>query len=78
MVSFQPWVDTADAENLLFFGRGAIYVGGQIDVNEAERVAWLSLADAAAAITRGQIVGAGSIIAIVDLLARQQRNELSA
>jgi ADP-ribose pyrophosphatase len=76
LVSFQPWVGTADAENLVFLGRDADYVGGPVDVNEAERVAWLPLEEAAAGIARGDIVGAATIIAVLDLLARRQRREL--
>jgi ADP-ribose pyrophosphatase len=78
LVSYQPWVGTADAESLLFLGRGADYIGGPVDVNEAERVAWIPLEDAATAITRGEIVGAASIIAVFDLLARNLRGELNA
>lgn len=76
LVTFQPWIGTADAENMLFLAEGADYVGGPVDVNEAERVDWLALEDAAAGIARGEIVGAASIIAITDLLARKQRGEL--
>jgi ADP-ribose pyrophosphatase len=77
LVSFQPWVGTADAENLLFLGRGADYIGGPLDVNEAERVAWIPLDRAVSAIAEGEIVGAASIIAVFDLMGRQQRGELS-
>jgi 8-oxo-dGTP pyrophosphatase MutT (NUDIX family) len=76
MVCFQPWVGTADAENLLFLSRGADYIGGPVDVNEAERVAWIPLEEAQAHIARGEIVGAGSVIAVLDLLARKQRGTL--
>jgi ADP-ribose pyrophosphatase len=76
MVSFQPWVGTADAENLLFLGRGADHVGGPVDMNEAERVAWIALDEAAALIARREIIGAGSIIAVLDLLARRERGDL--
>ncbi len=78
LLSFQPWVGTADAENLLFLGRGADHVGGPVDVNEAERVAWVPLDEASARIGRGEIVGAASIIAVVELVGRQQRGELDA
>jgi 8-oxo-dGTP pyrophosphatase MutT (NUDIX family) len=77
LVSFQPWVGTADAENLLYLGRGADFIGGPVDVNEAERVAWIPLEEAAACVGRGEIVGAASIIAVFDLLARRQRGELT-
>ena len=75
MVSFQPWVGTADAENLLFLGRGADHVGNAIDVNEAERVAWIPLDEAHRLIASGEIVGAGSVIAVLDLVARKRRGE---
>ncbi|MFI7603072.1 NUDIX domain-containing protein [Actinoplanes sp. NPDC049681] len=77
LLSFQPWVGTADAENMLFIAGGADHVGGPVDVNEAERVAWLPLDEAAACIARGEIVGAASVIAIYDLLARAQRGDLT-
>jgi 8-oxo-dGTP pyrophosphatase MutT (NUDIX family) len=75
MLSFQPWVGTADAENLLFLGRGADYIGDAVDINEAERVAWIPLDEAQRLIASGEIVGAGSIIAVLDLVARKQRGE---
>ncbi|MFI5491828.1 NUDIX domain-containing protein [Actinoplanes sp. NPDC051859] len=78
LASFQPWVGTADAENLLYLGRGADFIGGTTDVNEAERVAWVPLDEAAARIVRGEIVGAASIIAIYDLIARRQRGDFAA
>lgn len=76
LVSFQPWVSTADAENLIFLGRGADKVGSPVDINEAERVEWLPLDDAVAHMAAGKIVGAGSIIALMELQARRQRGKL--
>lgn len=76
MLSFQPWVSTADAENLVFFGRGAVHIGNPVDVNEAARIDWIPLDEAMAYIGRGEIVGAGSVVAVLDLLARRQRGEL--
>ncbi len=76
LLTFQPWVGTADAENLLYRGRGADFIGGSVDVNEAERVAWIPLEQARDHLARGEIVGAASVIAVLDLLARKQRGEL--
>ncbi len=76
MVSFQPWVSTADAENLVFLGRGPVHIGQPVDVNEAERIGWLALDEAFGYLARGEVVGAGSVIALLDLLARKQRGEL--
>ncbi|MFJ6199795.1 NUDIX hydrolase [Micromonospora sp. NPDC092111] len=77
LLSFQPWVGTADAENLLFLARSARYTGAAVDVNEAERVGWIPLVEARELVTRGEIVGAGTVIAVLELVARQARGELS-
>jgi len=76
LVSFQPMVGMADAENLLFLGRGADFTGAAVDVNEAERVGWIPLDEAANYIARGEIVGAGTVIAVMSLLAKRTRGEL--
>ncbi|MET8350410.1 MULTISPECIES: NUDIX hydrolase [unclassified Micromonospora] len=76
LLSFQPWVGTADAENLLFLSRAAEHTDGPVDVNEAERVAWIPLAEARELVAQGEIVGAGTVIAVLELVARQARGEL--
>ncbi|MFI6066240.1 NUDIX hydrolase [Micromonospora sp. NPDC051227] len=76
MLSFQPWVATADAENLLFLARAATHIGSPVDVNEAERVAWMPLAEARDLVSRGEIVGSGTVIAVLELIARKARGEL--
>jgi len=67
LISFQPMVGTADAENLLFIGRGAARVG-EPDVNEARRVEWIELASVPDRIARGEIVGAASLIGLLAAL----------
>ena len=75
-MSFQPWVATADAENLLFLARNAEYTGAPVDVNETERVAWVPLEETRQLVSEGEIVGAGTVIAVLELMARQARGEL--
>jgi 8-oxo-dGTP pyrophosphatase MutT (NUDIX family) len=69
LASFQPMVGTADAENLVFAARGAEYIGEPQDINEAERVSWIPLADVRDYIARGEIVGAASQIGLLHVLA---------
>ncbi|MFI2711225.1 NUDIX hydrolase [Micromonospora sp. NPDC018662] len=76
LLSFQPWVGTADAENLLFLARQAEHIGTPVDVNEAEQVAWIPLDEAYRLVARGEIVGAGTVIAVLELVARKAREEL--
>ena len=73
LMSFQPMVGTADAENLLFIGRGAEYVGAPTDINEAKLVEWIPLDTVHERIGRGEIVGAGSIIGLLAVLERRSR-----
>lgn len=72
LISFQPMVGTADAENLLFIGRGAEYIGTPTDINEAKAVEWIELASVPDRIARGEIVGAASV---VGLFAAMRWNE---
>ncbi|AVT40537.1 NUDIX hydrolase [Plantactinospora sp. BB1] len=76
LVSFQPWVGMADAENLLFLSRRADFTGAPVDGNEAERVEWIPLDAARDLVSRGEIVGAGTVIAVLELTVRKARCEL--
>ncbi|MEW2383541.1 NUDIX hydrolase [Micromonospora sp. NPDC047707] len=76
LLTFQPWVGTADAENLLFLSRSAQHIGAPTDVNEAEQVAWIPLVKARELVGSGEIVGAGTVIAVLELVAREARGEL--
>lgn len=71
LIAFQPMVGTADAENLLFIGHGAEYIGTPADINEAKHVEWISLDTVPDRIGRGEIVGAASIIGLLAALGRR-------
>jgi len=74
LLSFQPMVGTADAENLLYIGFGAQYMGTPTDINEAKRVEWIELDTVHDRIGRGEIVGAASIIGLFAALQRRHQN----
>ncbi|QFU85379.1 NUDIX hydrolase [Amycolatopsis sp. YIM 10] len=67
--SLQPMVGSADAENLLYVARRSEYVGEPEDINEAERVAWIPLDTVRTRISKGEIVGAASQVALLHVLA---------
>jgi 8-oxo-dGTP pyrophosphatase MutT (NUDIX family) len=73
LMAFQPMVGTADAENLLFLARGAIYVGPPADVNEASAVEWIALDSVRERIARGEIVGSASVVGLLAALDLQNR-----
>jgi 8-oxo-dGTP pyrophosphatase MutT (NUDIX family) len=70
LASFQPMVSTIDSENLVFFADGAEHVGDPQDVNEAERVSWIDLAEILPMIQRGEIVGSSSVVGLLATLTR--------
>jgi 8-oxo-dGTP pyrophosphatase MutT (NUDIX family) len=69
LTAMQPTVGTADAENLLYVAHGADYVGGTIDVNEAALIEWIPLSSVRDKMAQGEIVGAGSQIGLLQVLA---------
>jgi 8-oxo-dGDP phosphatase len=72
LMSFQPMVGTADAENLLFLAHGAEYIGTPADINEAAAVEWIALDSVRSRIAQGEIVGSASVIGL--LAALDQRD----
>jgi 8-oxo-dGTP pyrophosphatase MutT (NUDIX family) len=71
LASFQPMVSTIDSENLVFMAHGAEHIGDDVrDINEAEKVAWLDLADIPGKIQSGEIVGSSSVVALFAVLHR--------
>jgi 8-oxo-dGTP pyrophosphatase MutT (NUDIX family) len=72
LLSFQPMVGAADCENHLYLARGADYVGEPTDINEAEKLRWIPLDEALAMIKSGEIVGAASVVGLVQVAAMRQ------
>jgi 8-oxo-dGTP pyrophosphatase MutT (NUDIX family) len=72
LLRFQPMVGAADCENHVFLARGADHLGDPADINEAEEVRWIPLADALAMIGTGEIAGAASVVGILQVAAMRQ------
>jgi 8-oxo-dGTP pyrophosphatase MutT (NUDIX family) len=68
LVSFQPLVGTVDSENDVFLARSAEYLG-EPDVNEPGLVEWIPLDSAMEFISRGEIVGSGTVIGLLKVFA---------
>jgi 8-oxo-dGTP pyrophosphatase MutT (NUDIX family) len=69
LTTFQPLTGTADFENLIYVGHGAEDTGRQADINEAERVAWIPLAEIKDMLANGEIIGAAAQIGLLHVLA---------
>lgn len=71
LASFQPMVSTIDSENMVFLAHGADHVGDDVqDINEAQKVSWIPLADVPGKIRQGEIVGSSSVVALFAVLNR--------
>lgn len=71
LASFQPMVSTVDSENIVLMAHGAEHVDeASRDINEAARVSWIALADVPEMMTRGEIVGSTSVVALLSVLRR--------
>ncbi len=69
LVSTQPVVGSADAENLLFVSLGAEYVSAPTDINEAEKIDWIPLSSVRHRMEEGEIIGAPSQVGLMHVLA---------
>jgi 8-oxo-dGTP pyrophosphatase MutT (NUDIX family) len=63
VLSYQPMIGNADFPQDLYIARGADRIR-EPDTDEAGEVRWFPIDDAAAMISRGQIVGAATIIGV--------------
>lgn len=76
LTTFQPLVGSVAQDNLIFIGRnGADRIGAPEDINEAERIQWIPLDDVRLMMDRGDIVGAGSVIGLLRVLAERPEGQ---
>jgi 8-oxo-dGTP pyrophosphatase MutT (NUDIX family) len=69
VVTFEPMIGMVDSPHEIFVGRGATYVGGPLDTEEAGRVEWVPLADIPELLKRGHLAGSGTLVALLHMLA---------
>nr|WP_207386222.1 NUDIX domain-containing protein [Protofrankia symbiont of Coriaria ruscifolia] len=67
LVTFQPMVGSVDSENILFIGHGATHGDVAPDINETERIEWISLESVSTRIEKGEIVGSATIIGLLKM-----------
>lgn len=69
VVTFQPMVGMVDSPHSIYLARGAEKVGAPTDAEEAGRVEWVPLADIPDLMASGQLMGAGTVVALLHVLA---------
>ncbi|MFF7153110.1 NUDIX domain-containing protein [Streptomyces sp. NPDC008139] len=71
VVTFQPMVGMVDSPHEIFVGRGAERVGSPTDLEEAGHVEWVPLADIPGLMGRGDLMGSGTLVALLHILANR-------
>ncbi|MEV5376341.1 NUDIX domain-containing protein [Streptomyces nondiastaticus] len=73
VVTYQPIVGMVDSPHEISVGQGAKHIGDPADVEEAGHVAWVPLADIPRLMARDELMGSGTLVAVLPLLARRQK-----
>jgi len=74
LFTFQPMPGMVDTPHALFVAEGAQKVGEPTDAEEAAVIDWVPLADVPALAERGEILGSGSLVALLYLIATRQQS----
>ena len=69
-------VGTIDQSNMIYLSRGADNTGATPDINEAERLSWIPLAEVQKRMDDGEIVGAGSVAGLLEVLLAKATGKL--
>ncbi|GAA4656298.1 NUDIX hydrolase [Streptomyces chumphonensis] len=78
LVTYQPMVGMVDSPHEVFVGRGAQHVGDPTDIEEAGRVAWIPLDDVPGLMARGELMGSGTLVALLHLLAARGKGTVTS
>ncbi|WP_272263610.1 NUDIX domain-containing protein [Streptomyces xanthophaeus] len=69
VVTYQPMIGMVDSPHEIFVARGAVKVGEPTDIEEAGQIAWVPLADIPGLMAEGKLMGSGTLVALLHVLA---------
>ena len=69
LLTFQPMIGMVDSLHELFVASSAELIGDPTDVEEVGRVEWIPLGSILDLMSKGEILGAGSLVALLHVLA---------
>ncbi|ARQ67510.1 NUDIX domain-containing protein [Streptomyces marincola] len=78
VVTYQPMVGMVDSPHAIFVGRGAERVGVPQDLEEAGHIEWIPLTDVSGLMARGELLGSGTLVALLHVLANRRAGEIRA
>lgn len=70
LISFQPMPGMVDTPHKVYLARSALQVGEPTDREEAARVDWLPIDTVAKLAMKGELLGSGSLVGLLFVLAR--------
>lgn len=73
LLSFQPAIGMVDSPHDLFASRDAVHVTSETDSEETGVSRWVPLASIPQMAARGEVLGSGSLVALLYLIARVRR-----
>lgn len=71
LVSFQPMPGMIDTPHQVYLARAAQYVGEPTDREEAARIEWVPLSAVLDLVSKGELLGSGSLVGLLYYLARR-------
>ncbi|MER5352619.1 NUDIX domain-containing protein [Kitasatospora sp. NPDC002551] len=71
VLTYQPMVGMVDSPHEIFVARGAAKVGEPTDAEEAGQTEWIPLTDVPGMIARDELLGSGTLVALLHLLANR-------
>ncbi|MFI9269804.1 GntR family transcriptional regulator [Kitasatospora sp. NPDC052896] len=77
VVTYQPMVGMVDSPHEIFVARGATLVGEPTDAEEAGRIEWIPLSEVPRLMADDQLLGSGTLVALLHLLASNQHRVTS-
>ncbi|MFF2506174.1 NUDIX domain-containing protein [Streptomyces sp. NPDC058067] len=69
VVTYQPMVGMVDSPSDIYVGKGAQHIGDPTDIEEAGHVAWVPLSDIPGLMARGELMGSGTLVGLLHILA---------
>lgn len=72
IVTYQPMIGMVDSPHEIYVGRGAKYSGSPTDPEESGNVAWVPLTVIPKLMARGELMGSGTLVALLHLLGTRQ------
>jgi hypothetical protein len=71
-------VGMVDSPHEIFVGHGAEQVGQPTDLEEAGHIEWVPLSDVQGLMARGELMGSGTLVALLHILASRNKQGATA